>query len=584
MPVAKVQISPEFRKAFEADTQRLLRIRLIAFLVAAAVALLAAQGYALVIGLLKASSDPLRIAPVALDAGFQRAAGLYGVGVVIAGFFAFSLRRIDLPEGTVRLLARATAIALTILLLASASLVDHWSPALAKLAGYGSVLFPLLACALIPWTWKQAAPVAALAALGGATTAWVNLGSVPTQRAIEAGGVALGAFAFCMLVRIGLDRSRMVDVFVRVISEKYENVKRDLMDARRVHESMFPEPVLDGLLRLRYRYEPMEDIGGDFLFVHRHTTPERHRLLYAVVIDVTGHGVAAALAVNRLHGELERLFARSPDIGPGDVIKSINSYIFMLMASHGVYATGLAVRFNADTRRLDYANAGHPPAYLLTHEGLISQLDSTTFMLGIMDDSGFDPGEQGFDFEPGSRFIAYTDGALEAANTQSEQLGLQGISNLINTGHASFAAELDGAWSEYLLDRVKSWRGGPALDDTLFLEVSWDKNELRRRTARQEMTTERAKLPMIDLGPVPTPPEEPDQPTRRRRPPPPETGLGYPPPHAPAQEVMGEPPAAAVPGSDGPSEPEAPAEPRRRRPPPPDSGMYTPVGPSAPQG
>jgi serine phosphatase RsbU (regulator of sigma subunit) len=533
VPAAKVQISPEFRKAFEADTQRLMRVRLIAFLAAAGATLFAGLAYALVISLLGAQSDPLGIAPVALDAGFQRAAGLYSVGVLFAAFFAVAIGFVELPQPTIRKLARGSAIGLTLLMLLAANLVSHWSPPLGKLAGFGSVLFPILACALIPWHWKQASPLAALAGVGALVTAWSNLSSSPAQRSIEAGGIALGALAFCMLVRVGLDRSRMVDVFVRLIQEKYENVKRDLMDARRVHEAMFPEPVLDGLLRLRYRYEPMEDIGGDFLFVHRHTTADRQRLLSAVVIDVTGHGVAAALAVNRLHGELERLFARTPDIAPGDVIKAVNSYIFLLMASHGVYATGLAARFNADTRRLEYANAGHPPAYLLTHEGIISQLDSTTFMLGIMDDASFDPGNQAFDFEPGARFIAYTDGALEASDTKGQQLGLDGISNLINTGHTQYAAELDGAWSEYLIDRVKSYRDGPALDDTLFLEVSWDKNELRRRSARQAMNSEPARVSAV---PEYINDDEPVQPRTRRRPPPPDPMSGsFGPPTTPAE-------------------------------------------------
>ena len=46
--------------------------------------------------------------------------------------------------------------------------------------------------------------------------------------------------------------------------------------------------------------------------------------------------------------------------------------------------------------------------------------------------------------------------------------------------------DLDGTWTEYLIDRVKSFRDGPALDDTLFVEVSWDKNQLKREKAKAD--------------------------------------------------------------------------------------------------
>lgn len=490
MGFAQAQFSPEFRKAFDNDTQRLLRSRPHASFLAAAAVLAVGLAYVIVLGAIKAPSDPLGFAPVDLSgSGFKRSAGLYTVLIVLSLAVAGAFKVLKLNNAQARGLSLIAAVVAPLLLLGASALLGGWSPALGRLAGLSAALLPLAACALVPWSWRLSMGPAALAAGAAGLFAWsmTDADDPAVNRAVIAGGIGLGVFAFGTLVRVALDRSRMVDVFGKLIHEKYENVKRELMDARRVHESMFPEPVRDGMLRLRYRYEPMEDIGGDFLFIHRGTGATGQRRFSVVVIDVTGHGVAAALAVNRLHGELQRLYANNPEIAPGEVIKALNAYIYVIMSNHGVFATALAARLDADSRTLEYANAGHPPAYLCSHEGIISQLDSTTFMLGVLDDQSFDGGQMNFDFEPGARFIAYTDGALEATNASGEQLGLEGINNLINTGHTSYAAELDGAWTEYLLDRVKSFRGGPALDDTLIVEVSWDKNQLRRMHAQRDV-------------------------------------------------------------------------------------------------
>jgi len=339
--------------------------------------------------------------------------------------------------------------------------------------------------ALLPWSWKQGLMAFLPATIAYAVAMNEHPGIIELSQSRPL-IIGLGALVTCVLVvvtRIAFERSRMVDTIMRVLQDKYENTERELSDARRVHESMFPEPVLDGMLRLRYRYEPMDQIGGDFLFLHRAKTPSGQRNISVVIIDVTGHGIAAALAVNRLHGELDRLYHRDPYIAPGVVIKSINSYIYTLMASHGVFATALCARFDAEAKKLEYCNAGHPPAYLSTLEGATQTLDSTALMLGVCGDDLFDPCPLEMPFNPGDRFIAYTDGAIEAQDKTGHQLGIEGLTGLITTGHAM---DLDGTWTEYLIDRVKSFRDGPALDDTLFVEVSWDKNQLKREKARAD--------------------------------------------------------------------------------------------------
>src|SRR5262249_4586108 len=114
-------------------------------------------------------------------------------------------------------------------------------------------------------------------------------------------------------------------------SRSFRKLQHDLSDARRVHEALLPAARSHGPVRFHYIYEPMRQIGGDLLFVfppsHLHEA-EGVQSLSLVVLDVTGHGIAAALTVNRIVGELERLFIDDPDAPPGKALAALNRYVY----------------------------------------------------------------------------------------------------------------------------------------------------------------------------------------------------------------------------------------------------------------
>lgn len=247
---------------------------------------------------------------------------------------------------------------------------------------------------------------------------------------------------------------------------RYTQMKRELTDAQRIHEALFPKPILDGLVHFDYLYEPMRQIGGDFLYTHRNGK-EEDAPLSVVIIDVTGHGIPAALTVNRLHGELQRLFGENPQLNPGEALEAINRYVYLTMAEHSVFATALCLRVNPGEGTLEYANGGHPPAFVRTIDGLIDQLDSTTFVLGVVYDEAFTPGQRSIRFEPGDAMVAYTDGATEAIDATGRMLCINGVRQVIASDHPRVAHCL----SEVLLEAVNGHRFGPIQDDTLIVEI-----------------------------------------------------------------------------------------------------------------
>lgn len=329
-----------------------------------------------------------------------------------------------------------------------------------------------LACLFLPWTARESVrPIAPLIALNIGITVGMLLylsvrANVPTSawifNAIILAFSPLVAAPGAALCWWRHSRFRE-EVGSRLVRGRFAEMHRELTDARKIHESLFPRPVSDPNLSLNYVYEPMRQIGGDFLFVQRLVDGRLH----VVIMDVTGHGVPAALTVNRLHGELQRLFAENALVSPGGLLRLLNRYVNLTMADHALYVTAVCLRVDPAQALVEYASAGHPPAYIRGSDGTIHELPATTYLLGAEGDAQFDPAQATHVFAPGDRLAAFTDGAIEARGADGHMLGLMGMRRLL----ASTQAPDAGNWPLALLKAVEAFRSGPPADDTLVVEI-----------------------------------------------------------------------------------------------------------------
>lgn len=478
-------VTAEFRDEFEADRTRLLRRRILWYVAVFVIFGVFAQTANQIAQKLGAQPNPQ---PAMIE--FQTVLGWIGWATyLIYTVVFFTVRRKTLNRmQLLRLIFWVIVVVTSVSLIMSSFLLGRALETVQNTAGNtmpqagisGALLVTGLwsifithffASLFIPWTLKESLNpfIVLYAVFVGSSVVLVDLawwGYI-----VMLVGVVIGAPGALIC---WWRHSRHRDKFhYTKLRGRYGQMKQELTDARRIHESLFPKPVRSGPARMDFRYAPMGQIGGDYLYTFRFPglpgdDPESEPLS-VVLIDVTGHGIAAALTVNRLHGELERLFAEEPDISPGEVLVALNRYIHLTLATHSVYATAVCLRVNAHDDTLQWASAGHPPVFVRTIDGRLEQLDSTTFVLGACAADDFIADEQESRFCAGDTIIAYTDGAIEAMNAKGRMLGVRGLRSIVLASHPDTDAQ--GGWSSAILREIDAHRHGPALDDTLIVEI-----------------------------------------------------------------------------------------------------------------
>ncbi len=286
--------------------------------------------------------------------------------------------------------------------------------------------------------------------------------------------VATAVFAVPGTVIAWWKHSRFRDRFhQRALRKRYGDLKRDLFDARRLHEDLFPPVIDEGPLLLRYTYQPMRQIGGDYLYARLRRDEDGEIVgAHVIVLDVTGHGIPAALTVNRLHGEIDRQLALDSDASPGDLLAAINEYLHLTVAQRSMYATALCIEADLRGGVVRWASAGHPPAFLRAVDGRLFHLFPTTIVLGAVPPGEFDRVTESMAFGAGDVVFAYTDGAIETRNESNAMLSVRGLEGMLVSLPFDRGAphELD-ATSE-IADRLEAVRRGPAEDDTLLVQLS----------------------------------------------------------------------------------------------------------------
>jgi sigma-B regulation protein RsbU (phosphoserine phosphatase) len=261
-----------------------------------------------------------------------------------------------------------------------------------------------------------------------------------------------------------------------------ERMRLDLQAAARVQRAMLPQDVIvTPRVRTAWTYVPTDELAGDALGLH--LIDDRYLVFY--VVDVSGHGVPAALlAVTAMH-EL----APQPD-GSSLLCEPSAAAAAGATGATGAVRPPSRVAFDMNRRfcsgeyddrfltmilcvldtqlgRLHFTCAGHPRPLVLRAGRVVDVSDAGGFPLAVFD--GADYEDASLDLEPGDRVHLFSDGIIEQFDPSGRQaFGDERFRDLLASLHDQ---PIDVAAAR-TVEALAGWAGGASFHDDVSLVVA----------------------------------------------------------------------------------------------------------------
>ena len=257
-----------------------------------------------------------------------------------------------------------------------------------------------------------------------------------------------------------------------------ERIHDGLRSAARVQRAMLPRKAVENpRVRAVWTYVPTDELGSDAIGLEL----IGDRYLIAYVIDVSGHGVPAALlAVTAMHtlapageGASLLLGAQSGDgLGPVQLpartVAELNRR-FCASDNDGRFLTMVLFALDTHSGRATFARAGHPFPVLLRAGAPVPLSDDGGLPIGLIDGSDY----QGvaLELQPGDRFFLYSDGFLEQARpSDGKEFGEERLRALL----ISLADTSGPQLVSRSIDALAEWAGEKRFaDDMSLVMIEW---------------------------------------------------------------------------------------------------------------
>jgi sigma-B regulation protein RsbU (phosphoserine phosphatase) len=249
------------------------------------------------------------------------------------------------------------------------------------------------------------------------------------------------------------------------LSAAHARMKRDLEAAARVQQTLLPDELPEtDRAKFAWAYRPCDELAGDSLNVFR----INDRLIGLYVLDVSGHGVPAALlsvtvtrSLSRHGGEFSLVTtsgSTTQETSPAEVASRLNA-LYPMISNGGHYFTLMYGILDTATREFRFVCAGHPGPILAHPEEPDQHLQVPALPVGIMDEAAYE--DTLLELQPGDRLYVHSDGLNEERNPAGEEFGYERLLEAIADGKdMSLEDSIDS-----VVEKVVAWRGDDHLKD-----------------------------------------------------------------------------------------------------------------------
>jgi sigma-B regulation protein RsbU (phosphoserine phosphatase) len=242
----------------------------------------------------------------------------------------------------------------------------------------------------------------------------------------------------------------------RLMEEERGKIRMEdeLNIAREIQQGLQPPSMPQtGWFRAAGSSTPSTQVGGDYFDVHQNSPTS----WTAVVADVSGKGVSSALLASLLQGTFLMASGDPAHIEPR--MARLNE--FLLERTKGEkYATVFYSILEA-SGLLSYANAGHCAPFLLSPDGRLRTLHTTSMPVGMLEDAPFPMVQT--QLAPGDKLVIYSDGLTEAESADGTFFDTGRLRLCLRNHVARDAAGLHAA----LLQAVDEFTEGGAIRDDI---------------------------------------------------------------------------------------------------------------------
>ena len=185
---------------------------------------------------------------------------------------------------------------------------------------------------------------------------------------------------------------------------------------------------------------PAREISGDFYDFYLHDDQ-----VYFTLSDVSGKGVNAGMVMAKAI-TLFKIFAKQK-FKPNEILLEMNNDLNETNPS-GTFITSIVGSYNLKTDEVEIANAGHQPA-ILRKGNNFKEFPSSSAPLAVIKQKNADAYKLETFKLDGGRVYCFTDGFSECLDENKEEIGIDGVKELIkNHKNSSLKKELESATEE----------------------------------------------------------------------------------------------------------------------------------------
>ena len=241
------------------------------------------------------------------------------------------------------------------------------------------------------------------------------------------------------------DRSEIIGkmAFVTDMTEQ----KRSLALAAEIQKSLLPQksPKISGL-DIAGKNITCDEIGGDYFdFLWDRECADSH--FDAVVGDVTGHGVDAALLMTSARAFLRMRASQCGGIS--QIVTEMNRHLTLDILNTGRFMTMFYISIDVENKKLSWVRAGHDPAIIYDPgRDQFEELKGSGLALGVDKNYIFEENAK-TGLHQGQIIAIGTDGIWETFNQDGEMFGKRRFREIIrHNAHLGSSAIIDAIYSE----------------------------------------------------------------------------------------------------------------------------------------